>query len=81
MYVDGFAYRWRAVLLLFIFSLVTCTMLAEEGMLVLVVMDTRQHPFANVQMGTEGDAGSPQFTDQNGKARLRLAPNTKLAPW
>ena len=77
MYVDGFAYRWRAVSLLFIFSFITRTMLAEEGMLVLAVMDTRQHPFANVQMGAEGDAGSPQFTDQNGKARLRLAPNTK----
>jgi uncharacterized protein YkwD len=77
MYVDGFALRWRAVSLLFIFSLVTCTMLAEDGVLVLVVTDTRQHSFANLQMGTEGDAGSPQFTDQNGKARLRLAPNTK----
>ena len=48
MHVDGVAYRWRAVLLLIVFLLVTCTMLAEEGVLVLVVMDTEQHPFANV---------------------------------
>jgi uncharacterized protein YkwD len=81
MAVDGFAYRWRAALLLIAFALVTCTMLAEEGVLVLVVMDTEQHPFANVRIGTAGDAGSPQFTDQNGKARLRLAPNTKPAAW
>ena len=51
MYVDGFAYRWRAVLLLIVFLLVTCTVLAEEGVLVLVVMDTEQHPFANVRIG------------------------------
>jgi uncharacterized protein YkwD len=81
MHVDGFAYRWRAVLLLIVFLLVTCTMLAEEGVLVLVVMDTEQHPFANVRIGAAGDAGAPQFTDQNGKARLRLAPNTKPAVW
>jgi uncharacterized protein YkwD len=81
MHVDGFAYRWRAGLLLIVFLLVTCTMLAEEGVLVLVVMDTEQHPFANVRIGAAGDAGAPQFTDQNGKARLRLAPNTKPAVW
>ena len=81
MYIDGFAFRWRAVWLLVVFALVTCTVLAEEGVLVLVVMDTEQHPFANVQIGAAGDAGSPQFTDQNGKARLKLAPNTKPAAW
>ena len=81
MHVDRVAYRWRAVLLLIVFSVVTCTMLAEEGVLVLVVMDTEQHPFANVRIGAAGDAGAPQFTDQNGKARLRLAPNTKPAVW
>ena len=79
--MHGFAYRWRAGLLLIVFLLVTCTMLAEEGVLVLVVMDTEQHPFANVRIGAAGDGGSPQFTDQNGKARLRLAPNTKPAVW
>lgn len=79
--MHGFAYRWRVVFLLIVFLLVTCTMLAEEGVLVLVVMDTEQHPFANVRVGTAGDGGSPQFTDQNGKARLKLAPNTKPAAW
>jgi uncharacterized protein YkwD len=81
MHVTGFADRWRAVLLLIVFSVVTCTMLAEEGVLVLVVMDTEQHPFANVRIGAAGDGGSPQFTDQNGKARLKLTPNTKPAAW
>ena len=55
MHVDRVAYRWRAVLLLIVFSVVTCTMLAEEGVLVLVVMDTEQHPFANVRIGAAGD--------------------------
>jgi uncharacterized protein YkwD len=81
MDVDGFAHRWRAVLLLVLFALAACTVLAEEGVLVLAVMDTEQHPFANVQIGAAGDGGSPQFTDQNGKARLKLAPNTKPAAW
>ena len=81
MNVQGCAYRWRAVLLLIAFLLVTCAVPAEEGVLVLLVMDTEQHPFADVRIGTAGDGGSPQFTDQNGKARLRLAPNTKPAAW
>ena len=81
MDVDGFAPGWRAVLLLIIFALLACTVLAEEGVLVLVVMDTEQHPFANVRIGAAGDSGSPEFTDQNGKARLKLAPNTKPAAW
>ncbi len=81
MDIDEFAFRWRAVWLLIAFALATCTALAEEGVLVLVVMDTEQHPFANVQIGLAGDAGSPQFSDQNGKARLKLAPNTKPAAW
>jgi len=54
---------------------------AEEGILVLVVTDPGQHPFAGVRIGAQGDGGSPQTTDQNGKARLRLASNTKPAAW
>src|SRR5215813_5514892 len=54
---------------------------AEEGILVLVVSDPGQHPFAGVRIGAQGDGGSPQTTDQNGKARLRLASNTKPAAW
>jgi uncharacterized protein YkwD len=78
---DGFAPGWRAVLVLLTFALLTCTVLGEEGVLVLVVMDTEQHPFANVRIGTAGDSGSPEFSDQNGKARLKLSPNTKPAAW
>ncbi len=81
MEFDGCCSRRRAALLLLIFVLATCTVFAEEGVLVLVVTDTEQHPFANVEIGTAGDGGSPQFTDQNGKARLKLPPNTKPAAW
>jgi uncharacterized protein YkwD len=81
MVLDGFSHRWRSGLLLSVFMLATCTVLAEEGVLVLVVMDTEQHPFANVRIGAAGDSGSPEFTDQNGKARLKLAPSTKPAAW
>jgi uncharacterized protein YkwD len=79
MHLDGYGHR-RAAILLLLFVLVTC-MAAEEGVLVLVVTDTGQHPFANVRIGTAGEGGSPQSTDQSGKARLRLAPNTKPAAW
>lgn len=78
---DGCCFRRRAALPLLIFLLATCTVFAEEGVLVLVVTDTEQHPFANVEIGTAGDGGSPQFTDQNGKARLKLPPSTKPAAW
>ena len=70
----------RAAILLLIFALVTRAG-AEEGVLVLIVTDTGQHPFPNVRIGTAGDGGSPQTTDQNGKARLKLAPNTKPNTW
>ncbi len=81
MKFDGCATPCRIALLLLIFILATCTVFAEDGILVLVVTDTEQHPFANVQIGTAGEGGSPQFTDQNGKARLKLPPSTKPAGW
>jgi uncharacterized protein YkwD len=80
MNTDQFVRRRRVAVLLLIFLLVTCTV-AEEGVLVLVVTDTRDHPFPNVRIGTAGDGGSPQTTDQNGKARLKLAPSTKPSTW
>ncbi len=80
MNVDQYVYRRRAAILLLIFLLVTCTV-AEEGVLVLIVTDTGQHPFPNLRIGTAGDGGSPQTTDQNGKARLKLAPSTKPNTW
>jgi len=50
---------------------------AEEGILVLQVVDARHHPLANVRIALAGEGGSPQTSDQNGRMRLRLAPNTK----
>ena len=72
--------RRRGATLLLVLLLVTYTT-AEDGVLVLVVTDVGQHPFANVRIGTAGDSGSPQFSDQNGKVRLKLASGTKPAAW
>ena len=71
--------RCVAVLLL-LFFLVTC-LEAEEGILVLQVVDARHHPFPNVRIALAGEGGSPQTSDQNGRMRLRLAPNTRPAAW
>src|SRR6266567_3404788 len=49
MHADGNGNRRRTAVLLLIFLLVTC-MAAEEGVLVLVVTDTGQHPFPNVRI-------------------------------
>ena len=65
-----------APVLFLIFLLVICAV-AEEGVLVLTVIDMGKHPFPGVRIGIEGGGGSPQTTDQNGKARLALAPGTK----
>src|SRR5271165_3873527 len=72
--------RRCAVALLLLFLLVTCAA-AEEGILVLQVVDARHHPFANVRIALAGEGGSPQTSDQNGRMRLRLAPNTKPFAW
>ncbi len=74
---SGSGYR-RVATLLLIFLLVTSTW-AEEGVLVLRVVDVDQLPVPELRIGTEGPGGSPQFTDQNGQARLRLPANTKPA--
>jgi len=74
--VVQYVYRRRAVVLILIFLLVISAV-AEEGVLVLSVMDPKRHPFAGVKIGVEGGGGSPQISDQNGKARLALAKGTK----
>ena len=53
---------------------------AESGYLVLHVKDVQQHPVAGVQIGVEGDGGSAT-TDPKGKARIKLAPQTKEKSW
>ncbi len=70
---------WVAIALL-LYLLVTSAA-AEEGILVLQVVDARHHPFANVRIALAGEGGSPQSSDQNGRLRLRLAPNTKPFAW
>jgi uncharacterized protein YkwD len=76
MKVGPYACPRRDAVLFLIFLLVICAV-AEEGVLVLSVMDMRKHPFSGVRIGIEGGGGSPQTTDQNGKARLALASGTK----
>lgn len=71
--------RWSVTFLLLLF-LATCAA-AEEGVLVLQVSDARHHPFASVRIGLAGEGGSPQSSDQNGRLRLKLAPNTKPFAW
>ena len=80
MNVGQCVYRRRVAILLLVFVFATST-LAEEGVLVLITTDTGEHPFPGVRIGAAGDSGSPQTTDQNGKARLRLAPGTKPNTW
>jgi uncharacterized protein YkwD len=72
--------RRRNAVLILIFLLVTCVV-AEEGKLLVIVRDVGKHPFRDVKIGLEGGGGSPGTTDENGKARLTLAPGTKPASW
>ncbi|MGO9519868.1 MAG: tetratricopeptide repeat protein [Candidatus Korobacteraceae bacterium] len=54
---------------------------AETGYLVLHVKDVHQHPVGGLKIGVEGDSGSAAFTDSEGKARIRLAEQTKVGSW
>ena len=49
---------------------------AEAGVLVVHVKDARQRPVVGLQIGVEGDGGS-DVTGDDGKARIRLAKQTK----
>lgn len=71
--------RRTAVLLLTI--LLMTSAVAEEGVLLLIATENGRHPFPGVPIGAAGGGGSPQPTDQNGKARLKLAPGTKPSTW
>jgi len=60
---------------------VTCGVLwAEAGVLVVHVEDVQQRPIAGVQIGVKGDGGSA-VTGDDGKARIRLAQQTKENRW
>src|SRR5260370_33239766 len=60
--------------------LVTSVARAEDGMLVVHVKDVQKRPIAGLQIGIEGDGGS-SITGDDGKARIRLANQTKVKSW
>ena len=49
---------------------------AETGILVVHVKDVQRRPVAGLEIGVEGDGGSA-ITDPKGKARIRLATQSK----
>ncbi|MFZ0311107.1 MAG: tetratricopeptide repeat protein, partial [Candidatus Korobacteraceae bacterium] len=49
---------------------------AETGILVVHVKDVQRRPVAGLEIGVEGDGGSA-ITDSSGKARIRLAAQTR----
>jgi tetratricopeptide (TPR) repeat protein len=53
---------------------------AESGVLVVHVEDVQRRPISGMQIGTEGDGGSA-VTGDDGKARIRLAKETKEKSW
>lgn len=53
---------------------------AEQGVLVVHVEDVGGHPVSGVEIGTRGDGGAA-VTDRNGKARIKLAPQTRANTW
>ncbi len=67
----------RLVAILLVTLLLGTPALAEQGVLVLRVVDVDGSPVAEVRVGLTG--ASSQFSDQNGQARLRLPPATKPA--
>jgi len=62
----------RAALIFF----VALPALAEQGILVVHAAHPSDRPLANVRIGTKGDGGEA-LTDASGKARIRLAPQTR----
>lgn len=53
---------------------------AAAGILVLHVKDVQRRPVSGLQIGVEGDGGSAR-TGDDGKARIRLAAETKEKSW
>ena len=51
---------------------------AEQGFLVVHAKNPSERPLANVRIGAEGDGGDA-LTDTNGKARIKLAPQTRAS--
>ena len=53
---------------------------AETGILVVHVKDVQRQPVVGLEIGVEGDGGSA-ITDKNGKARIKLAAQSKEKSW
>ena len=72
----------NALLLIILASLCLACALAwaETGILVLHVKDVQERPVARLQIGVVGDGGS-DVTDPKGKARIKLAAQTKEKSW
>ena len=68
------------LLIAFWLCLVTSAARAEDGILVVHVKDVQKRPIAGLQIGIEGDGGS-SITGDDGKARIRLANQTKVKSW
>jgi tetratricopeptide (TPR) repeat protein len=60
--------------------LITRILWAEAGVLVVEVEDVHNRPVSGVRIGVKGDGGSA-ISDDDGKARIRLAKDTKEESW
>ncbi len=74
--------RRNPLLLILLASLcLACPMAwAESGFLVLHVEDKDGHAVVGLEIGVKGDGGSA-VTDSKGKARIKLAPQTRVGSW
>ena len=54
---------------------------AEQGMLVVHVANPQERPIRGVVLSTKGDGSTGPATDDAGKTRIRLAPDTKPGSW
>jgi tetratricopeptide (TPR) repeat protein len=64
----------------FFLTSATTRLLAEAGVLVVHAEDVQRHPVRGLQIGVEGDGGSA-VTTGDGKARIKLAKDTKANSW
>src|SRR5262249_37824269 len=82
--IPGAMRRFSEILPLALLSTFLCSthVLAwgEQGILVVHAQDLQGRPVSGLQIGVEGDGGSV-FTNDDGKARIPLAKNTRENTW
>lgn len=54
---------------------------AEEHMLIVQVVDSRDRPIAGIVLSTKGEGAVGQPTDITGKTRIKLAQKTRPGSW